>query len=435
MICVRGAASPAGWRLPLLAALLGACGQAGVPAPAPDGAARAERPIEMFGWVERSGASDPLAALAAIHRQRHPNDLIITARAPSSGQARAALRGRMLGNDPPDTFQANVGIDLMQWVVFNGIDALESKLVPLDDVMAGIDSWRGAMPAELIARVSYKGKIYGVPANVHRNNTVFYNKRLFATLGLGEPRSVAELLAQGTKLRDHGIPLVAVGSREPWTLSLFMFECLLVSREGPAFYRDFFSGRLTPDDRHLVAALQAGLELLAFANGDHRQLSWLDAVDRVVRGQAAMTVMGEWARGPFLAAGMKLGVDYGEIPFPGTADTFVFSADAFALPVDAKNRAGAERLLATVGSLEGQRAINGARGTLSARIDAPPLGDDPVLARNYELLKAGNLLMALSGMVPASVSGDLDSSLAEMLDRRDVEPVVQTLRSRYELLK
>jgi len=423
------------WAWLLVSALAAACGRTGTRAPAAESGAAAERPTEVFGWVERDGASDPLAVLTDVHHHHHPDDLIITARAPSSDQARRALRERMLGNDPPDTFQANVGIDLMQWVVFNGIDALESKLVPLDDVVAGIDSWRRALPAELLERVSYRGKIYGVPANVHRNNMIFYNKRLFAALGLTEPASVADLLAQGSKLRDRGVPLIAVGSREPWTLSLVMFECLLVSREGSAFYRDFFSGRLTPDDPRVVAALRAGIDLFAFANGDHPQLSWLDAVERVVRGQAAMTVMGEWARGPFLAAGMKLGVDYGEVPFPGTADTFVFSADAFGLPVDAKNREGAQRLLATLGSVEGQRAISRARGTLAARIDAPPAGDDPVLTRDYQLLEAGHLLVALSGMVPASVSADLDSSLAEMLDRRDVEPVVQTLRSRYALLK
>jgi len=214
-----------------------------------------------------------------------------------------------------------------------------------------------------------------------------------------------------------------------------LFECLLVSREGSAFYRDFFTGQVSPDDRRVVGTLQAGLELLAFANADQRQLSWEQAVEMVVRGEAAMTVMGEWARGPFVAAGMKLGVDYDEIPFPGSASVFVFSADAFGLPTAAKNRAAAERLLATLASVDGQRAISQARGTLSARIDVPPATDDPVLARSYALLTKGELLMALSGLVSGSFSGDVDASLGEMVDRHDPEPVVQTLRSRYVLLK
>jgi len=398
-----------------------ACGRsAGGAGPASDGSARAQRPIEMFGWAEQIGDSDPLAALAAIHKRRNPGDTIISARAASSGEARNGLRARMLRNDPPDTFQANVGNDLMQWVLVNGIDALESKVAALDDV-ADIASWRKAIPAELLEQVSFNGRIYGVPANVHRNNTVFYNKHVFAKFGLSEPASVADLLAQGRALRDRGVPLLAVGSRAPWTLSLLLFECLLVSRE--------------PDDPRVVRTLQAGLELLAFANPDQRQLSWEQAVERVVRGEAAMTVMGEWARGPFIAARMKLGVDYDEIPFPGTADVFVFSADAFGLPVDAKNRAAAARLLATIGSVEGQRAISQARRTLAARIDVPPSVDDPALARGYALLQKGPLLVALSGLVPPSVSRDVDASLGDMIDRHDAEPVVQTLRSRYVLLK
>ena len=415
---------------------LTACGRAGVGVgPVGDGRAGAQPPVEMFGWVERVGGADPLAAVAAIHRRRYPDDIIISARAASSGEARSALRARMLRNDPPDTFQANVGNDLMQWALFNGIDALESKLVPLDETVGDLASLRGALPPALLEHVSYKGRLYGVPANVHRNNTVFYNKHVLAKYGLAEPKSVGDLLAQGKQLRDRGVPLLAVGSRGPWTLSLFLFECLLVSREGSAFYRDFFTGQVSPDDRRVVGTLQAGLELLAFANADQRQLSWEQAVEMVVRGEAAMTVMGEWARGPFVAAGMKLGVDYDEIPFPGSASVFVFSADAFGLPTAAKNRAAAERLLATLASVDGQRAISQARGTLSARIDVPPATDDPVLARSYALLTKGELLMALSGLVSGSFSGDVDASLGEMVDRHDPEPVVQTLRSRYVLLK
>jgi glucose/mannose transport system substrate-binding protein len=412
-----------------------ACGRSGAGGAPTAGGIATQRPIELFGWVERVGDADPLVALVGIHNRHYPADIIISARALSSGEARSALRTRMLRNDPPDTFQANVGKDLMQWVLFNGIDGLESKIVPLDGLVPDVASWRKAIPAELLEQVSYKGRIYGVPANVHRNNTVFYNKHVLARFGLGEPATLADLLAQGKALRDRGVPLLAVGSREPWTLSLLMFECLLVSREGPDFYRDFFAGRLTPDDRRVVGTLRAALELLAFANPDHRRLSWEQAVDKVVRGEAAMTVMGEWARGPFIAAGMKLGVDYDEIPFPGAADVFVFSADAFGLSVDANNRYAAARLLATLGSVEGQRAISQARRTLAARTDVPPLAGDAALARSYALLRNGRLLMALSGLVPASVSGDLDASLAEMVDRREIEPVVQTLRSRYALLK
>ncbi|HVV52874.1 MAG TPA: ABC transporter substrate-binding protein [Polyangia bacterium] len=394
----------------------------------------AQRPIEMFAWLERIGEEDPLAALAAAHRRAHPDDSIINARAALSGLARKTLQARMQRNEPPDTFQANVGGDLMQWVLSNGTDARESKLLPLDDVLAKVPGWREAIPRELLEQVTYDGKVYGVPANIHRNNEIFYNKKLLARFGFKEPTSINDLVAMGERLRGTGVSLFGLGSNAPWTVALFV-DCLMVARDGPEFYHQYFSGLLDADDPRMVHTLETALQLLAYANPDHQQLSWLQGIDLVTEGRAVMTVMGEWARGPFNARGLRLGVDYGEIPFPQTADVFVFSADAFVLPAAAKNRAGAERLLATLASPDGQRAISRARGTLTARIDVPPPAGDPVLEENYALLKKHHLVPAAGGVMPARFQSDLDAALGEMLAQHDVDPVVHMLRSRYVLLQ
>jgi glucose/mannose transport system substrate-binding protein len=401
-------------------------GEAGVPG---------QSPIEMFAWIERIGAHDPLAELVDVHHQRYPEDNIINARAALSGLARKTLRARMMRNEPPDTFQANAGDDLMQWVLTNGTDARESKLLPLDDLVPNIASLRLAVPAALLERVSYDGKIYGIPANILRNNLLFYNKKLMAKYGLAEPKTVDDLLAMGAKLLGTGMPLISLGSRAPWTVSLLIFDNILVAREGPDFCRDYFAGRLAADDPRVVRTLRTGLQLLLLANADHRDLSWLQGVEMVVQGKAVMTVMGAWARATFKEHGMKLGVDYDEIPFPGSADTFVFSSDAFGLPTNAENRAGAARLLGTLGSIEGQRAVNQSRGTLSARIDVAPPPASPQLAQGHELLMQGKMLIALWGILPGSVAMDLEAALGEMLDQKDIDPVVQTLRSRYALFK
>jgi glucose/mannose transport system substrate-binding protein len=244
-----------------------------------------------------------------------------------------------------------------------------------------------------------------------------------------------ELLAAGRKLHDNGVPLFAVGSREPWTLELLFFESLLVSREGPDVYRDYFRGRLKPDDPRIVANLRAALELARYINPDHGRLSWLQAIERVIAGQAAMTAMGDWARVSFSTRGLVIGRDFGEMAFPGTENIMVFTSDAFPLPHDAKNPAGALRLLATIGSVAGQRATNGARQALSARLDAPPPASDATLMAKYQLVKDGRLVLALSGMLPRLVDDDLGPALSEMLTQGDPEPAIETLRSRYALLK
>jgi glucose/mannose transport system substrate-binding protein len=394
-----------------------------------------QRPIEMFSWWERVGDSDALGALIRQHRKTYPADVVINASAGLSGLARKTLRNRMMRNEPPDTFQANVGADLMQWVMVNGMDARESKLLPLDDLLEDAGEWRRTMPAILLERVSYDGKMYGVPSNIHRINSVFYSKAVFDRYGLTVPKSPADLIAMGKKLRGTGVSVLAIGSREPWTAALVTFECMLVAREGPAFYRDYLGGGLAPDDPRVLRTLEATLELFQLANRDHAKLSWLQAIELVVRGQAAMTVMGDWANVTFNAHGMKNGKDYAEIPFPGTEGTFVFTSDAFSLPTAAKNIPGAERLLGTVGSVEGQRVINGAKGALSARSDVPPPDTEPELQKKHRLLQTESLVLALSGIVPPQFADDVATALAEMLNQGDIEPVVHALRSRYALLK
>jgi glucose/mannose transport system substrate-binding protein len=396
---------------------------------------QSQRPVEMFSWWESAGDGGVLGALIKHHQKAYPGDVIINAATGLSGLARKTLRTRMMQREPPDAFQANVGADIMQWVLMNRSDARESKLVALDDVLPEVAEWRRTMPARLLDQVSYDGKMYGLPSNVHRINSLFYNRRVFDKYGLTVPATVADMKAIGQKLKGTGVVPLAIGSKEPWTLALLGFECLLVSREGPTFYEDYLHGKLKADDPRLRATLHALLDLAPIFNSDHAQYNWLQAVEMVTRGQAAMTAMGDWATVFFIAQGMRPGKEYGEIAFPGSENTFVFTSDAFALPTDAKNKAGAERLMRTIGSPEGQRVIARKKSALSPRADVEPSSDEPTLVQKHELWLHGSLVLALSGIAPPRFSEDLAAALAEMFDRRDVEPVVHTLKSRYALLK
>ena len=391
--------------------------------------------IEVTSWWQKGGAIDPMGGLTSVHRQRFPGDLVIQSGAGLSGLKRRALRARMLRNTPPDAFEANAGGDLLQWVLFNGVDDAESKLLPLDDLLDGVATWRRVVPPAVLEQVSYRGKIYGVPVNVYRVNTVFYNARIFRRFGLVEPTSLDDLAAMAEKLRGSGIPLVAMGSRDPWTLALLTFECLLVAREGPAFYADYFHGRVAADDVRLQRTLQTALDWQSFFNDDHARLSWSDAVDMVAEGRAAMTVMGDWANSEFDSRGLRPGVDFGEVPFPGTTETFVFTADSYGLPAAAKNVAGAHRLLATMGTAEAQRAMNDPRSALSARLDVLAPGGAALAAANHQLLERGALVLALSGLVTPRYASDVGVGLREMMSEHDVEPALHTLRSRRILLQ
>jgi glucose/mannose transport system substrate-binding protein len=404
---------------------------AAAPASGPVTGAPAGRPIEMLSWWGPLGQSDPVKALIAEHAKRFPEDYVINARTLLSGRARSTLTARMMSGEPPDVFQCNVGYDMRQWVSMDGVDDRGSKLAPLDETFPSL--WK-AVPSKLLDYISFQGKLYGVPATVHRVNAMFYNKAVLAAHGIAPPASVADLHAAGRKLRAAGIPLLAIDGKEPWQFGHFVFEDLLVAREGVDFYRSYFGGAERPDDPRMVKTLEEALELLRYANADWQDLSFLEASDLVVQGKAAVSVGGDWMTVYYAPNGLKEDSPIGEAAFPGTEKTFVFTSDLFALPVRAKNPAGAKRFLSTVVSPEAQRVLSKVKGSISPRTDVNEEGATALQRQKADLLRRGDLALALSGMVPKSFHDDVNWALIEMVKHRNIQPALQALRGRYGLL-
>jgi glucose/mannose transport system substrate-binding protein len=417
-----------------LAAAAAGCRPSDSNAPAASGAvsgAPAGRPIEVLTWWGPLGQSDPVHTLVTEHAKRYPDDYVINAKTHLSGRARSTIRTRMMSGDPPDVFQCNVGYDMRQWVSPNGVDDRDSMLAPLDESFPSL--WT-AVPTKLLDYVSFQGRLYGVPATVHRVNAMFYNRAVLSAHGLEPPASIASLKAAGRKLRDAGVPLFAISGKEPWQLGHFLFEGLLISREGPEFYRSYFSGAEQPDDPRMVKTLEEGLELLQYANANWQDLTFLQGGEMVTKGKAAITIDGDWMSVYFGPDGLTDSTAVGEAAFPGSEKTFVFTSDLFSVPVSAKNPAGAKRFLTTITSPDVQRVLAKVKGCLSPRTDVNDAGVTAIQREKADLLRRGDLVLALSGLVPKQFHDDVNWALIEMAKQRNVEPALQALRSRYHLL-
>jgi len=404
------------------------------PSPSVEASASITRPIELLTWWGPIGQSDPVGALIALHAKRFPGDFVISAKTLMSGRAKKTIKARMLAGDPPDVIQSNAGYDIRQWVSVNGVDDRDSRLVPLDETLPEVSALWTTIPPKLLDFLTYQGKLYGVPATVHRVNAIFYNKSVLAAHGLQPPRTVADLKAAGRKLRAAGIPLFAVGAKEPWPLGYFVFEGLLIAREGPEFYRSYFAGAEQPDDPRIVKTLQEAIELLRYKNADWTRLTFVQASALVAQGKAAISVDGDWTSVFYAPDGLTDAHPIGEAAFPGSEETFVFTSDMFSLPTGAKNGAGAKRFLSTIGSIEAQRILSRVKGCLSPRIDVNEAGTTAIQKQKAELLRRGDLALALSGIAPSQFQDDVEWALVDMLKQGNVEPAVQALRSRYHLL-
>jgi glucose/mannose transport system substrate-binding protein len=156
---------------------------------------------------------------------------------------------------------------------------------------------------------------------------------------------------------------------ENWTASVALES--IIAGQGVAAYEDWINGRMTgPDDRRLLEAFSVLRNYLAHANADHAKTPWDVAIRRVIAGESAFCIMGDWAHGEFRLAGREFGKDYGVIPAPGTKGLYGVSVDAFAQPRGAPDPARAGRWMAFAASRAAQDAFNAAKGSIPARFDA-----------------------------------------------------------------
>ncbi|WP_027883341.1 ABC transporter substrate-binding protein [Meiothermus rufus] len=321
--------------------------------------------LEIFSWW--AGDEGPaLQALIDLYKKRYPNVEVINATVTGGAgvNAKAVLKTRMLGGDPPDSFQVHAGQELTgTWVV---ADRMED-LTPLFQQ----EGWMNRFPKGLIDLISYKGKIYSVPVNIHRSNVMWYVPAKLREWGVQPPKTWAEFLTVCQTLKSKGLEApLALG--ENWTQQ-HLWESVALGVLGADDYSKLWTGQLRFNDPKAVAVWNTFGRVLDCANKDASGLSWQQAVDRVLEGKAAFNIMGDWAAGYMTTTkGLKPGEGFGWAPAPGTAGVFMMLSDSFGLPKGVKNRTNALNWLRLVGSKEGQDAFNPLKGSIAARTDSDP---------------------------------------------------------------
>lgn len=394
--------------------------------------------VEIFSWWISPGEVEALNALLRVHARRYPQVRIVNSVAEDRENARTTLQSRIEQGAPPDTFQANSGADLFRWISPYGSDS-ESKLESLND-LAAEEGWYDSFPAEVIAALSdpSSDRLYAVPTNVHRLNTLFYDPQYFERHALRVPRSVGDLLALCEQIRTLPEPrdCLALGNKNHWPLALFTFEALFPALAGARAYTAYWAGELPYDAPPILETLEWALRFWPYFNQDAAALDWDQGVAKLATGQSAMVVMGDWAKGYLQTRGLTPEVDFMQVPFPGSESVFVFTADCFPLPKGARRRGLARDVLRTFGSLEGQLAFNLRKGSIPARTDFDPETFDPLARGTVQDFRALDvtLVKALSGLLPPHYPGGLNASIEEMLENEDPAYVVNVLRIGHPML-
>src|SRR5207248_10695108 len=111
-----------------------------------------------------------------------------------------------------------------------------------------------AFPKQLLDKVSVGSDIYSVPANIHRGNELFYNKKVFSDNGITPPTTWDEFFTAADKLKAKGISALAVGGKDTWSITM-LFEDILIARGGANKFNDLMAGKADWTDPNVVASL------------------------------------------------------------------------------------------------------------------------------------------------------------------------------------
>jgi glucose/mannose transport system substrate-binding protein len=317
--------------------------------------------VEVFSWWTAGGEADGLAAMVEVFNAEYP-DFTFENAAVAGGagtNARAVLATRLSQNDPPSSWQGHAGQELI------GTYVAADKIQPLDDLYDS-EGWLDVMPAGLIDLISSDGHIWSVPVNIHRANVMWYVPATLEDAGVDVPTTWDEFLATAAELDSQGITPLAMG--EQWT-SMHLFETVMIGSLGADGWEALWDGSGDWGSSDVTDALDTFKAVLGYTNSDASTLAWDKAADLVVSGDAAFTIMGDWAEGYFKSLDLEPETGFAWAPAPGTDGIFDFLSDSFVLPVNAKNPDGAEAWLKVAGSKAGQDAFNPIKGSIPARSD------------------------------------------------------------------
>ncbi len=335
-----------------------------------DDANSVEDSLEIFSWWTNPGESEALTALLDVYRQQNSGVDVTNAAATDPTNARQTLQTRLESGDPPDSFQAISGVDVMSWVS-------QGKMVPITE-LSDKNGWADIFPPVVTDILTQNGDLYAVPVDIERDNNLYYNSALMQAHNVAPPQTLADFYAACSTFQSDKLTPVAMPAAG-WVLALVAFETLMPTVNGGDYYLDFFNGDADPNGPELTTLFQEFAKVVACSNVATASDSWGDAGDAVVNGNAAMIVMGDWMKGYFEggqdAAGNARPVwtanqDFGVVPGLGSTGYYTFNSAVFGLPLGAQHPNAGKAFLTVAGSAAGQQAFNPLKGSVPARTDA-----------------------------------------------------------------
>lgn len=324
------------------------------------GPVMAEPQAEVLHWWTSGGEAKSVAVLQEQFAAEGGSWTDMPVAGGGGDAAMTALRARVLSGNAPTAVQLK-GPAIQEWYEETGLANIGA--------VATENGWADVLPAQIAAHMKCEGEWCAAPVNVHRVNWIWGNKQILDENGIEMPTTWDEFNAAAEKLKAAGVTPLAHGG-QAWQ-DATVFETVVLGIGGPEFFQkalvDLDPEALTSDT--MKQAFDEMRTIRGYVDDNFSGRDWNLATAMVMNGEAAFQIMGDWAKGEFLAAGKEPGTDFVCAPTPGKG--FLYNVDSFAFfEVDGQDKQDGQALLAKlIMGPEFQKTFNLNKGSIPARTD------------------------------------------------------------------
>ncbi|WP_435532069.1 ABC transporter substrate-binding protein [Roseateles amylovorans] len=316
--------------------------------------------VEVLHWWTSGGEAKAATALkATLQKQGHTwKDFAVAGGGGDS--AMTVLKSRVVSGNAPAAAQIK-GPSLQEW-------AQEGVLTNIDAV-AKAGKWDEVIPPVVASIMKYQGHYIAAPVNVHRVNWLWANPEALKKANAKLPTTWDEFFVTAEALKKAGIIPVAHGGQN-WQ-DFTVFESVALGIGGVDFYKKALV-QLDPatlSGPQMEKVLTTFKRIKDYTDKNAPGRDWNLATAMVIKGEAGMQLMGDWAKGEFIAAGKTPGKDFICTAAPGTQKSFTFNIDSFALfkLKNAANEKAQQDLATAIMSPEFQELFNLNKGSIPVR--------------------------------------------------------------------
>jgi glucose/mannose transport system substrate-binding protein len=377
--------------------------------------------VEIWHFWMAGGEAEALSAVMDGFRENNPKIEVKDRGMPGADvELRQQLTMAFLAGDPPEVFQAGPAMMLKGYVE-------NDRLTPLTDIW---NEFRGdeIFPKDIAAGFKINGDVWGIPLNIHTENPIWYNVKVFKELNLEEPKTWEEYQDICDVLKENGIaPSVAAGAGWP-VYGLFPF---LIEALGPEGFNALSAGEISYTSPEVRRAFVNMKELWIDNLIDNWSgYGWADAARPFMEGKAGMYFgMGDWLAALLVSEGMIPGEEFDFFlpPAAGYGQVVLGVIDAFVMSKGSGDPALAKEFLKYTASVDGQIKFNTHKGSVSPNLEAPSDFYNPIMQKINRILKDENTSFVLDPWV--AMDTDYYFTFTALVDKYAFDPTEETLNS------